>query len=154
MKIQFSCPNCDTAYAAEVHQQGKKGSCKNCGSEIVVPTTKASNHNMSINKTGRRKIIGIATIIGLIAFVVIMILIKVLDQEKIQFEKAEFEFNKGNIILAKKLYNEFSKEHPTNQWRAISDRQLDKCEQIISLRIQTQLFQIVSFLDQELLSKS
>ena len=134
MKISFSCNNCGTGYTALPEQEGQKGNCKSCGSEIVVPTTKASNH-ISKNKTGRWKIIGIATvIIALIALVLTVVLIKIPDQEKIQFEKAELEFNNGNIILAKTLYNEFVKEHPTNEWRTIADRQLEKCDQIIFWR--------------------
>ena len=46
MKISFSCNNCGTGYTALPEQEGKRGNCKNCGSEIVVPITKASNHTL------------------------------------------------------------------------------------------------------------
>lgn len=36
-KIHFRCPKCNTKYAAQPKQAGKKGSCKNCGAEMMVP---------------------------------------------------------------------------------------------------------------------
>ena len=51
MKVSFSCNDCGTRYTALPEQAGKKGACKNCGSEIVVPTQET---NKDFNKSDAR----------------------------------------------------------------------------------------------------
>lgn len=41
MKIQFQCSNCKTKYSALPEHSGKEGTCKNCGTKIVVPKPEA-----------------------------------------------------------------------------------------------------------------
>jgi len=51
MKVSFSCNDCGTRYTAFPEQAGKKGTCKNCGSEIEVPTQET---NKDFNKSDAR----------------------------------------------------------------------------------------------------
>jgi len=37
MTIRFACPSCGSHLSADEHHAGKKGSCKKCGSQFIIP---------------------------------------------------------------------------------------------------------------------
>lgn len=55
-------------------------------------------------------------------------------KDKLEFENAEAEFNRGNIDTAKVLYQKFVKNFPTSDWRSIAENQLEKCNSIFELK--------------------
>ena len=75
MNVSFSCNDCGTRYTALPEQSGKKGTCKNCGSEIVVPTQET---NKDFNKSAvmgmfRKSIKGLTSKIGIWLFVLVFL---------------------------------------------------------------------------------
>jgi len=47
MKIHFSCKSCGARYSALPEQTGKKGTCKSCGSDIIVPTPETTEFEIT-----------------------------------------------------------------------------------------------------------
>ena len=47
-KIHFSCNECGTKFVATIHQAGKPGNCKNCGSPISVPFLEEAEESKTV----------------------------------------------------------------------------------------------------------
>jgi len=78
-QIHFLCNNCQTKYAAQIHQAGKEGKCKQCGATIVVPQTGNANQE---TKKHKKRLKSLLPLVAGIAILTILVIVWVVMSER------------------------------------------------------------------------